>query len=240
MKKLLFVEGAKKIEEKTMTLESSKTLGGVGSILLLVGSLLTSYTYGVVTLVGAIILLIGLSGLASYYKERGIFSNAIYSVVAGIVGAVVAVVAVLYIIFYTTILTSLLQEIYPTWNGSWSSLPSIRGMTPNTANITTSAVTSVLGALFLVLVILWVFLVVSAFFARRSLKTLSTKTGVGLFSTAALVLLVGAFLTIVFIGFLLIWIAVLLMAIAFFQIPSQQEQPQAPMAPPSPSTPTPV
>jgi uncharacterized membrane protein len=52
-------------------------------------------------------------------------------------------------------------------------------------------------------------------------------------------LIIGAFLTIVFIGFILIWVAVLLMAIAFFQIKPQAEQPPATVVPP-PSTPTPV
>jgi len=222
-----------------MTLESSKTLGGVGAILILVGILVTSYTFSVVTLVGVILLFIAVNGLANYYKDRSIFSNAIYSLVAGIVGVVAALAALLYIIFDTTVLTSLLQKIYPSWNGSWSTISSLRGMTPNTANIKPGDVLPIFGAMFAVLVILWVFLIVSAFFARRSLKTLSTKTSVGLFSTAALLLLIGAFLTIVFIGLILIWIAVLLMAIAFFQIKTQEEQPSATVVPPS-STPTPV
>ncbi|HYA78229.1 MAG TPA: DUF996 domain-containing protein [Verrucomicrobiae bacterium] len=222
-----------------MTLESNKTLGGVGAILILVGSIVTTYTFGVLTLIGVILVFIALNGLANYYKERGIFTNAIYSLVAGIVGVVVAASAALYIVFDTTILKNLLLNIYPTWNGSWSTLSSLRGMTPNTSNISMSDVTSALGAIFLVLVILWVFAIVAAFFARRSLKTLSSKASVGLFSTAALLLIIGSVLTIIFIGAIIIWIAVLLIAIAFFQIKPQPEQPPATMAPP-PSTPTPV
>ena len=222
-----------------MTLESSKNLGGIGAILILVGSLVTTYTFGVLDLIGVILVFIALNGLANYYKERGIFTNAIYSLVAGIVGVVAAAAAALYIIFDTTILTNLLQDLYPSWNGSWSTISSLRGMTPVTSNITTGDVTSALGAIFLVLVILWVFAIVAAFFARRSLKTLSSKASVGLFSTASLLLIIGAFLTIIFIGVILMWIAVLLIAIAFFQIKPQPEQPAATMAPP-PSTPTPV
>jgi uncharacterized membrane protein len=224
-----------------MTLESSKTLGGVGAILILVGTLVTSYSYGVITLVGAILVLIALNGLANYYKERSIFSNAIYSLVAGIVGVVAAGVTVLYIIFDTTILTGFLEKLYPNWNGSWSTLSSaISGRTPQTANITTGDVASIVGAIFLVLVILWVLAIVAAFFARRSLKTLSTKTNVGLFSTGGLLLLIGAFLTIVFgLGFILMWVAALLIAIAFFQIKLEAEQPTATVVAP-PLTPTPV
>jgi uncharacterized membrane protein len=214
-------------------------LGGVGAILILIGSLVSSYTFGIVDLIGAILVFVALNGLANYYKERGIFTNAIYSLVAGIVGVVAAAAAALYIVFDTTILTSLLQKLYPTWNGSWSTISSFAGQTPTTTGITACDVTPILGAVFLVLVIVWVFAIVAAFFARRSLKTLSSKASVGLFSTASLLLLIGAFLTIIFIGVILMWIAVLLIAIAFFQIKPQPEQPVATMAPP-PSTPTPV
>jgi uncharacterized membrane protein len=221
-----------------MTLESSKTLGGVGAILLLIGTIPFGQPYlAVIALVGFILVLVALHGLADYYKENGIFNDALYGFIAAIMGVVAAVIAAVYVIFYTSILTDFLHKIYPGWNGSWSSLV---GLTPNTSKITVSDVTPVLGAIFLVLVILWVFLIVSAFFNRRSLKMLSAKTSVGLFSTAALVLIIGAILAIVLIGLLLMWVAVLLTAIAFFQIEPQLGQPAAPAAPPPPQTPTPV
>jgi len=222
-----------------MTLDSSKILGCIGAILMLIGSLVTSYTFGILDLVGVILVLVALNGLANNYKERGIFTNALYSLVAGIVGVVGAVAAALYIVFDTTILTSLLQKLYPSWNGSWSTISSLSGLTPNTSNITASDAMPIISALFLVLVVLWIFTIIAAFFARRSLKALSAKASVGLFLTAALLLFIGAFLTIILIGFLLIWIAVLLIAIAFFQMKPQPEQPVATVAP-SPSTPTPV
>jgi uncharacterized membrane protein len=220
-----------------MTLESSKTLGGVGAILLLIGTVPFGEPYlGVLALVGFILVLVGLHGLADYYKENGIFNNALYGFIAAIVGVVAAVVAAVYVIFYTSILTDFLHKIYPGWNGSFSSLV---GLTPNTSNLTASDLRPVLGAAFSVLAILWIFLMISAFFNRRSLKMLSTKTSVGLFSTAGLLLIIGAILTIVLIGLVLMWVAVLLIAIAFFQIQPQPERPVAPVAPP-PQTPTPV
>lgn len=225
---------------KTLNLESSKNLGGIGAILVLIGTLVSSYTFGILTLIGVILVFVALNGLANYYKDKAIFTNAIYSLVAGIVGVVAAAAAALYIIFDTSLVTKLIKDIYPTWNGSWSTISSLRGMTASTSNIPMGDVTSALGAIFLVVVILWVFAIVAAFFARRSLKTLSAKASVGLFSTGALLLLIGAFLTIIFIGAILMWIAVLLIAIAFFQIKPQPEQPAPIMAPPPPSTPTPV
>jgi uncharacterized membrane protein len=72
--------------------------------------------------------------------------------------------------------------------------------------------------------------IVVAIFFRRSLTTLSAKTGVGLFATAGLVMLIGAVLTIIIIGVLIIWIALILVAVAFFQTKAQPAQ--APPAPP--------
>jgi uncharacterized membrane protein len=216
-----------------MTFESSKTLGGVGAILMLIGFIPYVEPYlGIIALVGLILVLVALHGLANYYKEKGIFNNAIYGLIAGIVGIVVAAAAIVYIVFDTSILTGFLQKLYPSWNGSWSTVSSLSGVTPKISNITMSDVTPILGALFLVLVVLWISVIVAAFFARRSLNALSTKASVGLFSTGAIMLLIGAFLTIIFIGFLVMWIAVLLIAIAFFQMRPQLEQSVATVASP--------
>jgi len=212
-----------------MTLESSKNLGGIGAILMFIGLIPGVPYLGIIALVGLILVLIALHGFAGYYKESGIFDNSIYGVVAGIVGGVIAAVVGVYLVFSTSIVTDFLHKIYVGWNGNWSTLS---GMTPTVSNITANDVLSVLGAVLLVLAILWIFGIVAAFFVRRSLKTLSAKASVGLFSTAGLLLFIGAFLTIVLIGFLLIWIAVLLIAIAFFKIKIQPEQPAATMAPP--------
>jgi uncharacterized membrane protein len=222
-----------------MDLELSKNLGGVGAILLLVGTLplLSSYTFGVLALIGIILILVALNSLANIYKERGIFNNSLYGLIAGIVGTVIA--AVVVVVAVLSDLKSLLEQLYPTWNGQWSSLSSLSGTSPNTSNLTSSTVLPVLEGVLAALVILWVFIIVWAIFVRRSLKMLATKSSVGLFSTASLLLIIGAALTILIIGLLIMWIGVLLMTIAFFQIRPQPEQPSAAVAPPS-SAPTPV
>lgn len=221
-----------------MTLDSSKTLGGVGAILLFIG-VIAFFAYpflAILGLIGIILVLVALHDLANNYKEGGIFNNALFSFIAGIVGIVTTGITFVYLFFYTSVITDFLYKIYPGWNGDWSTLS---GLTPNTSNIIVSDAAPILGSFLLVLVVLWIFSIIAAFFARRSLKVLSAKASVGLFSTAALLLLIGAFLAIAFIGFILMWIAVLLIAVAFFQIKPQPEQPVATMAP-SPSTPTPV
>ena len=211
-----------------MTLESNKTLGGIGAILMFIGIFpLISY-YGIIELVGVILVLVALHGLASYYNENGIFNNAIYGVVAGIVGGIIAVVAVVYTVL--TSLTDLLQQIYPGWNGDWSTL---QGMTPNTSNIDPSAIYPLVAGILAVLVIVWVFAIIAAFFIRRSLKQVSTKSNVGLFGTAGLLLLIGAIIPLL--GLILIWIAALLLAIAFFTLKPYERPMETATSPPPPT-----
>jgi uncharacterized membrane protein len=217
-----------------MTLESSRTLGGIGAILILIGTLpiLGFYSYGILALVGLILVLVALNRFSNIYKDKGIFNNSLYGLIAGIVGIIIASI-VLFVSVLSTLKT-FLEKIYPTWNGSWSTISSLSGMTPNTSNLALGDIGPFIAGIFAVFVVLWIFLIIWAFFARRSLNTLSTKTHVGLFSTASLLLIIGAALTIIIIGLLLMWVAILLLAFAFFQIrpQPQPEQPTTPGAPP--------
>lgn len=215
-----------------MTPESNKTLGGLGGILLFIGMIPVSYIW-ILALVGFILILVALYGFANIYKERGIFNNFVYGIIISIVGAVIAGV-VAFVVVLTT-LTTLLYQIYPGWNGDWLALS---GLTPDISSITASDVLPLLGGLVSVFLILCIAIIIAAFFARRSFNTLSAKTGVGLFSTGALLLFIGAILTIVIVGLLLMWVSALLIAIAFFQIKAQPQQPITTIA--SPPTPPPV
>ena len=208
-----------------MTLESSKTLGGIGAILMFIGIFPYISYYGIVELIGAILVLTALYSLGKYYKDSGIFNNALYGVMAGIVGVVSAVAIGLAIVLPN--IKDFLMTIFPGWNGDWSTISSLSGMTPNTSNIDIGDVIPFISAAIVIFVILWIFAMIATFFVRRSLVRLSAKTNVGLFSTAGLLLLIGAFLVIIVgLGLLLIWVAALILAIAFFNMkPTQQPPP---------------
>ncbi len=173
--------------------------------------------FSIVEIIGAILILVALHGLAVFYKERGIFKNALYSIITGIVGVVLAVVIGIAVILPN--ITDFLLKVFPSWNGDWSTIPSLSGMMPNTSNIGFGDIFPFIAAAILVIAILWVFFIIATFFVRRSLVQLSAKTKVELFSTAGLMLLLGAGLVIVFgVGLLLIWIGVLVLAFAFSRI----------------------
>jgi uncharacterized membrane protein len=210
-------------EEKNVSIETSKTLGGIGAILMFVGIIPVINSYAVIELVGLILVMVALYNLAGYYSERGIFNNALYGVIAGIVGVAVAVGTV--ILSVLTSVTDFLYAVFPDWNGDWASLS---GLTPDPSNLSMEAIVPFLVGLFVALAVLWIFAIIATYFVRRSLISLSAKSGVGLFSTAGLLMLVGAVLTIAFgLGLILIWIATLILAIAFFTMKPQESQPAA-------------
>lgn len=206
-----------------MNFETSKNLGGVGAILMFIGFIIPAATGGfglLLSLLGLILVLIGLKGFADYYNEAGIFNNFLYGTIAGVVGVVIAGAAFVFVIF--TSLTDFLYTVFPSWNGDLSSLS---GLTPDISAIDPTAILPFVASFLIIAVILFFTAIVVAIFMRKSLNTLSGKAGVGLFGTTGLLLLIGAVLTIVFIGLILIWIAMLILAIAFFTMRPQPTQP---------------
>jgi uncharacterized membrane protein len=204
-----------------MTLESSKTIGGIGAILMLIGVLPYINYFSIVELIGGILILVALHGFANFYKDRGIFNNALYGIISGIVGVVLAVVIGIAVVLPN--IKDFLLKVFPSWNGNWTTLSSLSGMTPNTSNISFGDIIPFITAAILVIAILWIFGIIATFFVRRSLVQLSARTNVGLFSTAGLMMLIGAVLVIFFgVGLFLTWIGVLILAFAFFRIRPQQ------------------
>lgn len=200
-----------------MSIETSRILGLIGALLMFIGIVPYVSFYGVIEVVGLVLVMVALYNLGSYYKDGTIFNNALYGLIIGIVGTVISgVVAVVTVL---TSLTDFLQTIFPDWNGDWAALS---GLTPDPSNVSLETIAPFIAGILTVLVILWIFSVIAAFFVKRSFGALSEKSGIGLFSTAGLLILIGAVLIVVFgIGLLLIWISALLLAIAFYQLKPQ-------------------
>jgi uncharacterized membrane protein len=73
-----------------VSLESNKTLGGVGAILLAIPFL---------SLVGIILVLIAMKGMGEYYNDDDIFKNALYGFIFGFVGVIALVAVILMFAF---------------------------------------------------------------------------------------------------------------------------------------------
>ena len=207
-----------------MTLQSNKTLGGVGALLMVISPFLVSGFTLVVGLVGLILVLIAVKGLSDHYNEASIFNNSLYGVILSIVGVVVFVAAL-----FVTALSFFRNVLGIELSTAWSDPTAFSNIDWTEAIVFDNLMAHV-AALVGSLAILFIFVAVAAIFYRKSLTTLAEKTGVGRFGTAGLLLLVGAVLTIIAVGFLLIWVTLILLTVAFFQIRAEPPQPP-PMTP---------
>lgn len=198
-----------------MDLDVSKNLGGIGAILLVIGVLgvLGTIYASVLSLVGIILVLIAMKGLADYYNEGGIFNNALYGFLTTIVGGVasVAVLVISVILALTTLITD------------WTNPTEWETLFQDFTNL--SALWTLLGSIIAALIIVFIFAIITALFYRKSFNLLAAKSGVSMFSTAGLLLLIGAVLTIILVGFIIIWIAFILLAVGFFSIKTTTTQP---------------
>jgi uncharacterized membrane protein len=216
-----------------MDLDSAKNLGGVGALLLVisgVGIFGTPFV-GLLGIVGLILVLVALKGMADNYNETGIFKNALYFFIAAIIGVVA---------FIGTIVASLIYFLtnLPDWaqtyinKQDWQGLANALSQHASDLSSFSGSLWTLIGAVILALVILFVMFVIAMFFFRRSLGLLATRTKVGLFGTAGLLMLIGAVLTIIFIGLLLIWIGWILLTVAFFSVRKPSETTLSPPTPP--------
>jgi uncharacterized membrane protein len=164
---------------------------GIGALLLVIGSFVPF-----LSLVGIILLLVGLKDLAKYYNDDNIFQNALYAVIFGIIGIVAAGI----------VLISLFLG---------------RGFAGLAAGVIVA------------LVVAFIFYILMALYFQKTFDSLAQKTGQGMFKTAGLLLLIGAILTIVFVGLILIFIAWILATVAFFSM-TPATTPQQPPPPPTP------
>ncbi len=141
-----------------MTLESNKVLGGVGAILLAVPFL---------NLVGVILVLIAMKGLADDYNDPEIFKNAFYGFIFGFVG----VIALLAVIVMAAFGFATISPVTTPFAG--------------------------FGLIVVAFIVMYVFSLLAAIFYNKALNILSEKSGENMFNTAGMILLIGAIIPLI-------------------------------------------
>lgn len=90
------------------------------------------------------------------------------------------------------------------------------------------------------LIVVWAALTFGAYYLKKAYDQIAAYTGVDMFKTAGLLYLIGAATTIVIIGLLILLVANILQAVAFFTLPDtyqpRTQHPTQPSAPPPPQT----
>jgi uncharacterized membrane protein len=200
-----------------MELSSSRLLGIIGALFMVLG--VVPSIGGLLALIGIIFVIIALKGYGDAYKDGSIFHNTLYTIVFEIIGVVVFAGVLIFglMSFLSSLGITNISQLSSWQNINWQQA------------INTSNIFSFIGAIVLGLVILFAFTVLAALYFRKAMKTMSEKTGVSLFHTTGTVFFIGAILTIILIGFIVIWVAFILLMIAFYESkPTQQtQQPQA-------------
>jgi uncharacterized membrane protein len=184
-----------------MSLESGKNLAGIGSIFLII-------PFPFLSIVGIIMVLIGMKNLSQAYNDESIWKNTLYAVIFGIIGIIASGITLASLFF----------------GGIFSA--ATFGVTDATGLV------GFLAGIIVFLFIAFIFYILEAVYIRRAFDTLANKSGVGLFRTGGLLLLIGAILTIFIVGLFLIFIAWILILVAFFQIPTSQQSQMPPPPPP--------
>jgi uncharacterized membrane protein len=205
-------------------LKSGKTWGGIGAILLAVSSLgEIALTYSIslgaseLTFPSAISSVLGLVGIILVLTGMKNLAehyrdDGIYrNALYGFIFGIIGVVAVAFVVI--TLFFGWFSQV-----GGFS---------------------GILGAIILTLLVVFIFYVLEAVYCRRALNSLADKSGEKMFNTAGILLLIGAALTIILVGLVIVFSAWILVAVAFFSIrepaTSASSQPTAP-SPPSKTT----
>jgi len=174
-----------------MSLESNKTLGGIGAILLAIPFL---------SLIGIILVLIAMKGMGDYYDDDDIFKNALYGFIFGFVGVIALIAVILMLAFGFSTVSPVITD-------------------------TTAIGFSGFGLFIIAFIVLYVFSLIGAIFYRKSLDILSEKSGEQMFSTAGLILLIGAAIPVI--GEILKFVAWILAAVGFFNIKKSTQIPKS-------------
>jgi uncharacterized membrane protein len=192
------------MKKNTMSsLSEAKTLGGIGSILVLFTAV---PNIGLVLgIAGLVMILVAIGMISQVFNERKIFSNMLTAFVLGVVALGVGVL---------TIIGSLYHLL---GMGSFAGTRFVLTHAINTSDWVGLAAVVIAG-----LLAVWAISIGSAVFVCRSFKSVASKVDVKTFETAGLFFLIGAATAILGVGLLLIFVAEIMLAVAFFSIQEHQ------------------
>ena len=159
-----------------------------------------------IPIAGQILVLIAAKYISDTTNDKSIFNNVLYAMIFSIIGSIATAMLI-----YTSLFALLINHEEPE---------------------------VLIGALMGVIVsfsVMFIFLLLGAIFLRRGFNRIADLVNVSHFRTAATLFLIGAILTIIMVGLLIIFIAEIFMIVAFFSLPDQLPT----QAPPSSSLPPP-
>ncbi len=183
------------------SLSQARTYGGVGSILILLAPV-PSIGW-LLAISGLVLTLVAVKYISDAVKDATIMNDMLISIVTAVAGIFIGFFVLLASFLRFVGLNNLNPSYFANFNpatvpeGDWLALALSVGVG---------------------LVLIWALMTVSAVFLRRGYSKIGYDLNVSLFGTAGLVFLIGAATTVLLVGFVLIPVAILLLALAFFSI----------------------
>ena len=181
------------------SLSRAKSYGEAGSILVLLTAIPS--VGGLLGIVGFILVLLAIKDISEVVADRAIFNDMLVAIGLAIAAIVVGVLVIAGSLLRFVGLNNL--SLGPNFNPS---------TVPNGDWV------GLIGSILIGLAAVWLISLVSSIYIRRSYREISAKLKVGTFETAGLLYLVGAATTIILVGFLLLFVAQILVVVAFFSI----------------------
>ncbi|MDR1992154.1 MAG: DUF996 domain-containing protein [Nitrososphaerota archaeon] len=177
------------------TFGTNKILAGIGSII-----------YG--SIVGIILVLIGMKGLSEHYKDKRIYDGLVKGTILLIVGTILPIAGGITLLF--SVLGGIgLSGAYGGYYGDYGDY----GM----GAITAGVMMAIVGVI-ICFIVSFILDLLAVRYIKNCFHALAERSGKHLFHTAATLIWVGAILTIIGFGFFLIWIGFIIAAIGFFTL----------------------
>ncbi len=181
------------------SLSNAKTLGGVGTILVLFTAIPS--VGWILGIVGFVMTLVAIKHISQAVGDVKIYNNMIISVILAVGAIGVGTVTVIGTVFRVLGMGTFVGPDFV--------------LAPN---IPVGDLVGLAAAVIAGLVVVWGLLIASAVFLRRSYNSIAYKLNIKNFETAGLLYLIGAATAVIGIGFLLILVAEILLVVSFFSI----------------------
>lgn len=181
-------------------LGNAKIMGGIGAILTLIGGA----AFGLLGIVGLILLFIAVKYISEETKDKDIFKNYLYSFIFALIAIIAFTVIMLVAVgamggFDT--FTKLSEEEFTDFDSFMDEFGVM------------------VGGCIAAFVVGWILYIISAIYLRRSYDSIAKHTKVNLFRTTGLVYFIGALTFIIGIGIIIILIARILEIVSYFSLP---------------------
>ncbi|ABW02512.1 DUF996 domain-containing protein [Caldivirga maquilingensis] len=180
-----------------MSFDSAKVLAGVGALLAGIGI----FGYVIPSIIGLILFLVGMVELANYFNDSRLKSDVMNWFIFGLIALIVLAIGVFLAVIPVTLSFSGMHVNYP--------MIPYHPYHPFLAGLL---------IIMVVVIITAVFFLLSAIYLRRAMSNMSSRTGEKLFESGGLIYLIGAVLTFIIIGVLIILVAWIIIGVALLSI----------------------